>query len=357
MLNTASARIDLQALRENLSIVRRLCPRSRVMAMIKANAYGHGLIPVAQALTTADGLAVARLAEAMLLRRSGIAQRILLLGTILDEEGLQVCSEQNIDVTAHDEVTVARITAHARRAPLRVWLKLDSGMHRVGLDRAAFIAADRTLSRHPGVVELTHMTHFSSADEASTAVLEEQVSCFLTCRRACSSAEASLANSAALISEPQTHADWVRPGIMLYGDNPVSVRHPAPVQAAMTLSARVVSVRNIAKGESVGYNRTWTSNRASRIGTLGIGYGDGYPRHAKNGTPVWINGRLAPLAGRVSMDSLTVDLTDCDRVSVGDEAVLWGPELPVSVVAGYADTIAHELLSSVSQRVSRQYVT
>jgi alanine racemase len=354
MQNTASARIDLTALRDNLEVVRKLCPHSRIMAMVKANAYGHGLLPVARALDAADGLAVARLQEALLLRRAGIAQRILLLGTLLDEADLAICSEQQIDATAHDKSSVTSIIAQARRTPLRVWLKLDSGMHRLGLDARAFVEADRLLVNHPGILELVHMSHFSSAGCLTATTMEKQISCFSACHHACSNAKVSLANSAALIARPETHGDWVRPGIMLYGENPLST-HQLPLRAAMKLRASVVATRDIGIGESVGYNARWTSARPSRIATVGIGYGDGYPRHARNGTPVWINGDLASLVGQVSMDSLTLDITDCGHVSVGDEAILWGPELRASTVAEHANTISYELFTSLNSRVSREY--
>jgi alanine racemase len=355
MRNTAIARIDLTAVRDNLSIVRSLCPRSRVMAMVKADAYGHGLVRVARALSGADGFAVARLQEALLLRRVGIKQRILLLATLLNAADLAMCSEKHIDITVHDETSLACTAAQARCTPLRVWLKLDSGMHRVGLTPDAFIEADRLLAGHPGILEVTHMTHFSSADNTTSRSTERQLSCFWRCHKPNSSAKASLANSAALITSRETHADWVRPGIMLYGDNPLGESHPVPLRSAMTLCANIIAIREIGSGESVGYNERWTSTRRSRIGTVGIGYGDGYPRHARNGTPVWISERRVPLVGQVSMDSLTVDLTECESAAVGDQAVLWGPELPAAMVAECANTISYELFTSLQSRVTREY--
>jgi alanine racemase len=355
MHNTVRARVDLAAVRHNLALVRSLCPKSRVMAMVKANAYGHGLIPIARALGSADGLAVARLQEALALRQAGIVQRILLLATLLNKEDFALCSQQNIDVTGHDRGSVTAILASAQRAPLRVWLKLDSGMHRVGLQPDAFIEADRLLSRHPGVRELVHMTHFSSAGDQNNTVMDRQLSCFWACHAANPSAPVSLANSAALLCRSETHADWVRPGIMLYGDNPVGARRPVPLRAAMTLCARLIAIRDIGIGEAVGYNSRWISGCPSRIGTVGIGYGDGYPRHAGNGTPVWVREQSVPLAGQVSMDSLAIDLTACGRVAVGDEVGLWGAELPAATIAEYAGTISYELFTSLTQRVEREY--
>jgi alanine racemase len=355
MLNTARVIIDLAALRHNLAVVRTLCPGSRIMAMVKADAYGHGLLPAARALAAADGLAVARLEEGLQLRRAGIGQRLLLLGTLLDEADLRLCSAQNIDVTAHDPATVARIAAVAATAPLRVWLKLDSGMHRLGLAPAAFSAAAQQLQRQPGILEIVHMMHFSSAEDAASPATARQLACFAACHGAAPAA-VSLANSAALISRPDSRRDWVRPGIMLYGGNPLAASHPLPLRAVMSLRARVLALRTVEAGAGVGYNGIWTSTRSSRIATIGIGYGDGYPRHAGNGTPVWVGNRRAPLVGRVSMDSLAVDVTDCAAVEVGDEVVLWGDELPAAEVARHAGTISYALFTALSARVTREYL-
>jgi len=199
------------------------------------------------------------------------------------------------------------------------------------------------------------MTHFSSADEPTGAVLGDQIACFAACHRHNPQAHASLANSAALLTRPETHADWVRPGIMLYGGAPLK-RPLVTLRPAMTLTARVLAVRALGAGQSVGYNRRWTSTRPSRIATVGIGYGDGYPRHAPNGTPVLINGFVAPLAGAVSMDSLCVDVTDCESVAAGDEAILWGAALPAATVAEHAGTIDYALFTALGQRVNREYI-
>jgi len=353
MPNTTRALIDLSALRHNLAVVRQLCPTSRVMAMVKANAYGHGLLPVARALADADALAVARLEEALALRDAGIDQRLLVLGTLLDETDLRLCSARCIDVTVHDLATVERIAALID-APLRVWLKLDGGMHRLGLQPDEFRAAEQRLRAAPGILELGHMMHFSSADEPGAAATEQQLRRF-EAAHAGSPAPVSIANSAALIGRPETRADWVRPGIMLYGDNPLANSHPLPLRPVMSLRARVLALRRIEAGEAVGYNGVWRSERGSLIATLGVGYGDGYPRHAPNGTPVWINGQLAPLAGRVSMDTITVDVSACGNIAVGMEAELWGTQLAAAEVARRAGTISYELFTALADRVTKDY--
>jgi alanine racemase len=355
VLNTAMARIDLSALRENLCVVRVLCPHSRIMAMVKANAYGHGLVPVARALDAADGFAVARLEEALELRQAGIDRRILLLSTLLDRADLRLCAQQDIDVTAHSPSSVADIDAVAREWALRVWLELDAGMHRAGLAPHAFIDADRRLCAHPGIVELVHMSHFSSAGSSMTAAMDRQLACFAECHAVNPHAGTSLANSAALITRPETHGTWVRPGIMLYGDNPLGGSRPLPLRAAMTVSAKIIAIRDVEAGETVGYNEAWTSPRESRIATIGIGYGDGYPRHAPSGTPVRVTDRIVPLVGAVSMDSLTVDVSACPGAQIGDEALLWGTELSAARVARHAGTISYELFASLGARVPRTY--
>jgi len=323
--------------------------------MIKADAYGHGLVAVARALDEADAFAVARLQEALTLRSAAVTKRIVLMGTLLDATGLRICSQQHVDVTAHDETSVSLIASRAQHTPLRVWLKLDSGMHRLGLSPDDFVAAARLITKLPGITEVVHMTHFSCAAQSSTIVTDRQIAVFQACHRAGSPALASLANSAAIIARPETHADWVRPGIMLYGHNPMGGRYPLPLREAMTLYARIIALREIAAGEAVGYDARWRSERPSRIATVGIGYGDGYPRHARGGTPVCVNGGLAPLVGQVSMDSLAIDITDCRDAKVGDEVTLWGPELPAATIADYAGTIPYELFTSLQPRVSREY--
>jgi alanine racemase len=212
------------------------------------------------------------------------------------------------------------------------------------------------LSAHHGIAELIHMTHFSSTHDMASAAMTQQIARFVACHELNPAAPVSVCNSAVLIARPALRSDWVRPGIMLYGENPLADLQPLPLRTVMTLRARVIAVREIAIGESVGYDGCWTSQRPSRIATVGIGYGDGYPRQAGNGTPVWINGQRAALVGRVSMDSLSVDVTDSARVSVGDEATLWGPELPVATIAECARASSYELFTRLGARVNREYI-
>ena len=350
--DTAVATIEPAVLRRNLQVLRARCPRSRVMAMVKGNGYGHGLIVAARAFDSADGLAVARLAEARVLRNAQVRLPMLLLGTLLEPSELEWCARNEVAVVVHDRRSLEICLSVAGRQALRVWLKLDSGMHRLGLAPQEFLQADRSLRACPGIAEIVHMTHFAAADDPDPTSLNAQAECFEQCRRAAGPALASLANSAALLRRPSLHADWVRPGILLYGSNPFP-RCGIEVRPAMTLSSRVIALRRIRAGESVGYGGSWTARRPSAIATLGIGYGDGYPRHAACGTPVLINGARVPLVGRVSMDSISVDVTDAAAVQVGDEAILWGPQLPPTEIAHRAGTISYELLASLPGRLAR----
>jgi len=323
--------------------------------MVKADAYGHGVVPAAGALAAADGFAVARLQEALELRAAGFDQRVLLLGTLLDESELALCSAAAIDVTVHNAGSLDATAAAAAARPLRVWLELDCGMHRLGLDPDSFSKARRRLAAQAGVTELVLMTHFATTHEMNSPVMATQIARFNAAIEGHPPAQVSAANSVVLMAHPLLRSGWVRPGITLYGENPLAIQHPLPLRAAMSVRAVVIAVRDIEPGESVGYDGCWTAARPSRIATLGIGYGDGYPRHAANGTPVWIRGQRVPLVGRVSMDSITIDVTDCAGVAVGGEATLWGPELPAAVIAEWARTASYELFTGVGRRVARAY--
>jgi alanine racemase len=354
MKNTATAHIKLNAIRHNLNVAKQLAPRSKILAMVKADAYGHGLLPVAEALTQADGLSVARLDEALTLRQHGIKQRLVVLGTVVSEEDLTLCSQQHLDLVVHNLETAEAVTRNKLATPINVWLKIDTGMHRLGVLPDNYIDIYTQLEQSDNVAEIIVMTHFSCADELIDAATAEQLSCFneLTAQQ---TVIKSAANSAALIRYQHAHFDWVRPGIMLYGADPLQEGSCLPLQAAMTLKSHVIAIRDLEEEETVGYGRTWQAEAPTRLATVGIGYGDGYPRHAKNGTPVVINNRIATLAGRVSMDLITVDITDCGEVNIGDEVILWNEQLKATEVARHADTIAYELFTSITQRVEKTY--
>ena len=360
MARPNQARLDLGALRHNLGLARELAPRSRLMAVVKANAYGHGAITIASALDPlADALAVACIEEAVALRDAGISSPILLLQGVFEAAELAVAARQDFWVTIDNEQQMHWLEEARLPTPLQCWLKLDTGMHRLGVspERASHYH-QRLKASHNSLDQVVLSTHFASADNLDGAQTAEQLRLF---DKACGPLPGprSAANSPALLAWPQSHYDWVRPGYMLYGNSPFTQDHPntATLKPVMTLISGIISLRDFAPGESVGYGATWTATRPTRIATVTAGYGDGYPRLAANGTPVLIRGQRAPLAGRVSMDMITVDVTDLPGVTLGDEVVLWGAGLPVGEVAGHAGTIGYELTTRMPMRTPRVVVS
>lgn len=348
--------IDLGALRHNLRKVRQYAPGTRVMAAIKANAYGHGAVEIARALEDADALAVATLPEALALRAAQVRKPIVLLGGVLDADELQAVAGHDLQLVVHDFRQLERLECNPRAQGIAVWIKLDTGMHRLGFPVEAVAEASRRLAALPGLRLQGWMTHFASADETENPYTRCQIEAFHQALQGLPGAR-SLANSAGIVAWPDAHADWVRPGIMLYGASPLAGRTAAELELrpVMTLRSRVLSIRELPAGEAVGYGGSWVTPERTRIGVLAIGYADGYPRHAPNGTPVLLRGKRVPLAGRVSMDLVTVDLRGCDEAREGDEAVLWGAGLPADEIASAAGTIAYELFCGVNRRVEFEY--
>ncbi len=348
------ARLDFRALRHNVGVARQLAPRSRLMAVVKANAYGHGAVAIAGALQAeADALAVACIEEALELRYAGIDAPILLLEGCFEAHELQTAAQLDLWVTIENERQLQWLETASLPAPLTCWLKVDTGMNRMGvsaLRAPAFF--QRLKASHNAAREIVTYTHFASADDVASQQTAQQLAIFdalsVTGPR-------SAANSAGLLAWPGAHYDWVRPGYMLYGNSPMMQDHPntQTLLPVMTLTSAVISLRDVAVGESVGYGGTWVAQRASRIATVAIGYGDGYPREAANGTPVLVNGQRAALAGRISMDMMTVDVTALDAVELGSEVVLWGAGLPLAEVARCANTIGYELVTRMPARTPR----
>ncbi len=362
MSRHAEAVINLAHFRHNYQVAKTYAGAARVLAVLKANGYGQGAVQLARALPMADAFGVACLEEALELRAAGVTQPILLMAGFFAAAELPAIIAHRLDLVIHSREQVDALLAFrpsARSAgTLTLWLKLDSGMHRLGLTPGAFRSVWQRLRACALVGEIRLMSHLASADVPGDPFVAEQISIF---EAATAGIEGliSLANSAALVALPQARRDWVRPGIMLYGASPFAVPHPvsADLRPVMTLRARLIAVREIGVGESVGYGHTWQAMQPSRVGTLAIGYGDGYPRHARSGTPVLVNGRRAALVGRVSMDMLTVDLTDIAAARAGDTAILWGEGLPATEVAAWADTISYELFTGVNRRVEFLYTT
>ena len=348
--------IDLGALRHNFHKVREYATKSRIMVAVKANAYGHGVSEVARALDQADAFAVATLAEALELRAAGIAKTIVLLGGVLDAEELRFAAEHDLQLVVHDFRQLSLIEATDCAQTAAIWIKLDTGMHRLGFPPDAVAEVGRQLAGLPGLRLQGWMTHFASADETGNPSTSAQIEAFQHAVRGLPGTR-SLANSAGIIAWPDSHADWVRPGIMLYGASPLNGKtaEELGLRPVMTLCSRLLSIRGLPAGEPVGYGGTWVTPEHMRIGVIAIGYGDGYPRHAPGGTPVLIGGRRTQLIGRVSMDLVTVDLRGCDDAREGDEAILWGDGLPADEVARHVGTIAYELFCGLSRRVEYEY--
>jgi alanine racemase len=354
-----SVTIDTGALRHNLQVIRRLAPKSRVMAVIKANAYGHGLVAVAKALEGADAFAVARIGEALQLREAGIKTPIVLLEGVFDREQLAAAAAGNFELVVHTQEQIELLLAAPADARFKVWLKLDSGMNRLGFRAEAYAAAHAALSRASALeAPINLITHLASADMPDLPVTAEQLMVFGAATRSLAG-ERSMASSAALLGFPDSQADWVRPGLLLYGVSPFrdSTGADHDVRPVMTLRSQVIAVKNLVVGDQVGYGGHWTATRPTRLAIVSVGYGDGYPRSACSGTPVLVNGEHAALVGRVSMDMIAIDTTDAQREpKVGDPVVLWGEGLAIEEVAIWAETIPYTLLCGISQRVAVRFL-
>lgn len=353
MSRATGALIDLAALRHNLKRVRELAPKSRVMAVVKANAYGHGLALTAQALAGADAFAVASLDEAQIVRRAGLSNPVVLLEGVFSEQELEEAAQWDCELVVHDDYQLKLIEKSRLKGQLGVWLKVDTGMNRLGFPPAALPDVWKRLTKAKAVKQpLRLMTHFASADEVSNPKTLAQLEAF-TAATAGFEAERSIANSAGILAWPQSHADWVRPGSMLYGASPFPTKTGADdgLKAVMTMETALIAVKKLRKGESVGYGGAFVAPEDMALGIAAIGYGDGYPRHAPSGTPVLVKGQRVPLVGRVAMDMIALDLRNLPGAKVGDRVVAWGPELPVEEIARAAGTIPLELLCGVTQRV------
>jgi len=356
MARPNQARLDLVALRHNIEHARSLAPHSKVMAVVKANAYGHGALTIAKTLEPlTDALAVACIEEALELRAGGITAPVLLLEGFFEESELITVVANNFWLCIDNEWQLASLEKADLQQPVPVWLKIDTGMHRLGIEPAKAERAFSRLEKSSNIAEgIVLCTHFASADNLDSTQTQQQLDQF---RLVCETlpGERSAANSPGLLGWPDSHFDWIRPGYMLYGNSPFPGPHKntEALQPVMTLCSAIISIRDVEVGESVGYGANWTADKPSRIATVTVGYGDGYPRLARNGTPVLVNGQRASLAGRVSMDMITIDVTDLENVNIGDEVILWGKGLPVGEVAEWAGTIGYELTTRMPARTPR----
>ncbi len=358
MLRTTEAVLDPAALRHNLARARAAAPHSDVFATVKSAGYGHGLSFAAAAFAgQCAGFGVACTGEGVALREAGFAEhRICVLNGPVDADELRACAAHGLEPLIHQAWQLDAIAALAGRERLRPWLKIDSGMGRIGVPSETARVAHEWLRGCRAVAGPAGlMTHMASADDRGDDYTERQWACFSA---ACEGldGERSAANSACVLAWSDTHADWARPGIMLYGCSPfVEGAEPGlDLRPAMTLRTRLIAINQLEAGAAVGYGRSYHCPEAMPVGVAAIGYGDGYPRHAPNGTPVLVRGRRVPMVGRVSMDKITLDLRGVREAEVGDEVVLWGDGLPIEEVAQAAGTIGYELMCGVHGRVATQ---
>ena len=354
-MRPARALIDLQALRHNYQLAREVTG-AKALAVIKADAYGHGAVPCAQALEAhADGFAVACIEEALELRAAGIRAPILLLEGFFEADELPLIVEHDFWCVVHSLWQLDAIEHTKLAKPIHVWLKLDSGMHRVGLHPTDYKTAYQRLQASDNVAKIVLMSHFARADELHCTRSEEQVAVFQAARAGLS-AEVSLRNSPTVLGWPTVPSDWVRPGLMLYGATPFEETQAlaARLQPVMTLESKVIGVRELPAGEPVGYGAKFITPKPMRIGVVAMGYADGYPRQAPTGTPVLVAGQRTQLLGRVSMDMLCINLTDVPQAGLGSSVELWGKNILASDVAAKADTIPYQIFCNL-KRVPRLY--
>lgn len=355
----ATAIIDLDAIRHNFDQVKQRAPASKVMAIVKADAYGHGASKVAEALGSADAFGVARVSEAVKLRESGIGQPICLLEGVNDPEELNLASVYELQVVLHNQEQLELMASRGARR--HVWVKVDTGMGRLGFSVEETPSVLQKLG-HQGLLGL--MTHLADAGDRRSVMTDQQVAritSLANCLDVPGSKVLSIANSGGLLALQNPPGDWVRPGLMLYGASPFDDLNPIhSLQPAMSFGAPVIAVRAIKQGESVGYGGIWTADKDSTVAVIAAGYADGYPREIVQGTPILVNGVRYPLVGRVSMDMMCIHLDsshskNAHSVKVGDRAILWGDDLPVEEIADKAGTIPYTLLCGVAARVNRQH--
>ena len=353
MSRATQAIIHLGALRRNLARVRELAGGARVMAVVKADGYGHGLERVARALRSADAFGVAAIGDGLRLRAAGIDDRIVVLSGPDEAADLAEFRRLKLDAVIHHESQIEWLEHDADARPLRIWLKIDTGMHRLGfsIERAPHAHARLRALRNIDA-DITLMTHFAASDELDNPLSTEQIARFGEAIESLQGKRA-LANSAAVLSWPQSRADWIRTGGILYGLSVIDGKSGRDLgfEPAMTLTTRLIAINRVLKGEHIGYAATYACPEDMSIGVAAIGYGDGYPRSASTGTPVLINGIRAPIVGRVSMDLITIDLRNVPEAKVGDRVTLWGGELSAEEIARHAGTISYDLACGMTKRV------
>jgi alanine racemase len=350
MSRPITAIISAGALRHNLTVVRHHAPRSAVFAVLKANAYGHGLMRVVRTLDGADGIALLKIDDAVRLRDAGCTKRLVLLEGLFEPAELDVAGEHNLTIVIHDQEQLRMLDAARSGVRFDVLLKINTGMNRLGFTPHAAGGALARLIGHRAAGQVTLMTHFATADDARGVAWQMQA---FDAIAAGHKLPHCLANSAAILRYPETHADWVRPGIMLYGCSPfpdVSADEMG-LKPVMTLTSEIIAVQELQPGDRVGYGGTFEATRAMRVGIVACGYADGYPRHAPTGTPILVGGQRTRTLGRVAMDMLCADLTGIPAAQAGARVTLWGEGLSADEVAQAAGTVSYELLCALAPRV------
>jgi alanine racemase len=353
MIPVAYAVLNLEAAAHNLAKVRHCAPHAKVMAVIKANGYGHGLIRMAHALEAVDAFAVARVDEGIRLRKAGLKHRIAILEGFTCADELEALLSYQLDAVVHSVAQLEMLATRTEHAQIAVWLKLDTGMNRLGFKAHAFAGVYQQLNQCQIIQQpINLMTHFANADAKQDDMTHRQIQLFNDTVSGYAG-ERSMANSAGILGWQHALTDWVRPGVMLYGISPFpeSTGEQLGLKPIMGLYSRLIAVKTIAQGETVGYGGSWVCQQPTTLGVVAIGYGDGYPRSAKTGTPVLVNGHRVPLVGRVSMDMITVDLGSQTTAKAGDPVTLWGENLAVEEIAHWADTIPYTLVCGITQRV------
>ncbi len=356
MSRPVQAIIDLSALRHNVQRVKACAPLQKIMAVIKADAYGHGSVIMAQTLQPfVEAFAVCSVEEALVLRQAGIQLPIILLEGFFTKAELKPIVHYNFHPVIHADYQVAFLEENQLAKPINMWLKVDTGMHRLGFLPDQIPAIWEKLQNLPHLSNsIRLMSHLACADDRQSVYTQTQYQQFLRCTH-CFDVDKSLANSAGILGWTQTHFNWVRPGIMLYGISPFinSTAKQENLRPVMQLQSQLISIKHYRKGDNIGYSSSWQCPEDMPVGVIAVGYGDGYPRHAPSGTPILVNDHIVPLIGRVSMDMVTVDLRNQPYARCGDPVILWGKDLPIEKIANHAQTIAYELLCGISQRVKR----
>lgn len=357
MARAAKATIDLSAILHNFELAKSLAPESKAIAIIKADAYGHGAVAVAKKLQhSASAFGVACIEEALELRAAGIEKPVLLLEGFFSADELPIAAENDFWVAVHSPFQVALIRQANLAKPINVWPKIDSGMHRLGLSAQQAIEAYNELKAMDNVADVVFMSHMACADELDNDMSERQLEYFDSAVAGID-IEHSLANSPSILANQKSHRQWIRAGLMMYGASPFEVpqKFAQQLKPAMTFTTEVIALRDVAVNESVGYAASFVCETPRRIATVAIGYADGYDRHIGNGSPIMVAGQAAKIAGRISMDMVTVDVTGLDDVEIGSPVEMWGNQLNVCEVAQAAATIPYTLFTGVTKRVPRVY--